>query len=205
MTTSLQNLIETPIDQVGNDLIYTMVKCPSWYPINYTEGGIYDRCFENIKSNVGKTDCHDNDKYDWIQIPTTRSIHTIFLAKPGKEVKKVEYEAKTKYGTVTKWYWTNIIKMNLFLYKSMAQKPMQGFTFGDRKNLLKPLKILDHKWIRKNAGEWEDLEVSSRTNGIKWFCKNCGMTARSQINNPAALFPEKLLTCDEYSIADIIL
>jgi len=199
-------IIDTPIDQVNTELVYGMIQCPKWYPINYTVGGFYDRCLENFRKHAREETLTDNDKYDWVRIPTTSNIHTIWLAKPGKEVKKKPKMVQGRYGFIEKELWTNVVRMDLFLYRSMAEPGVQGFTFGDRQHILKPLKILHHKWIRRTTEAWNDFHAFQKTGSeVGWICDKCGLTGHSHMSNKAALIPDRLLTCDEVCVADIIL
>ncbi len=187
-------LISTPVDQLNEELVYGLIQCPKWYPINYVEGGFFDRCLKNFKEHAKESNLTDNDYYDWVRIPTPSNIHTIWLARPGKTVERKLKTIYTQDGYPKRLEtWVNVVRLDLFFYKSMAQPGVQGFTFGDRTHVLKPLKVLNHKWTK--PGDWHDT----------WKCSKCGLTGRSHEKAEAALIPDKLLTCDEVCVADILL
>lgn len=177
--------------QIENELIYSIVRQIAFVPVKYIEGGIYDRLMENFTHN-SKMELDPDGEYDWINIPLPNKL-LIFLALPGEEPKYVrlnqnERWAKPKYG------YTNIKLINLYYYRSAINKNIQGVTFGDLNNIIKPIKILEHKW--------EQMSVYSDN---QWKCKKCGMVGYSNPKDPSILLPSEYITCDEKIIRNIIL
>jgi hypothetical protein len=199
-------MIKTPIDQINLELIFALIQCPKWHPVNYVVGGIYDRCVENFKSHKDDDVLTDHEKYDWVCVPTSSKIHTIWLAKPGKKVERKYKLINTKTGYHEREVWTNVVRLDLFLYRSITHKNVQGFTFGDRSKILKPLKILEHSWVVKKTESWKDFSSFGLTSKETcWVCSNCGLHGVSKSSTASVVFPDKLITCDEATVADIII
>jgi hypothetical protein len=185
------------IEQTHPDLIFAIIKNPVWTPIPYVVDGIYDRCVANFQEHKKDEVLIDNDKYDWVRIPAASYIRTIYIAKPGKIVEqKYKYYRRSKTDVKCSLVWTNVVRMDLFFYRSMTYKNIQGFTFGDRHNILKPLKILDHHWARTETAAAWDCNT--------WTCAVCGLAGKSHDSNMSALIPEELLTCDEKLVENIL-
>jgi len=180
------------IEQDFPDLIYAIIKQPIWVPVPHISGGIYDRCMNNFKSHRQDPILTGNEEYQWARIPASAYIRNVVLARPGKTVRLKTTQETDKQTIIHNFRWTNVVIINLLLYRSITHKNIQGFTFGDRTNILKPLKMLDHQWTKEIWGS------------NVWKCDVCGIKGTSHHSNESAIIPDKFLTCDEAIIEGII-
>lgn len=197
------------VDQIEDhdDLIYTIVMCPTYEPIKYKPGGAYDRVLKNMQAHSDDELLEDNDKYQWVRVPSPSNLHSVCLVRPDKvpQRRRKEYIAD---GKQKEWnYWTNVVRLDLFFYYSAAYENIQAFTFGDRQRIIKPLKILKHQWEIKHPkyNAFGHRSISLFGHQTEWTCKKCGLSAASRIGNAKAIFPSRMLTCDEAMVRDIIL
>lgn len=210
-TWSALEIINTPIDQINNEcLILTLMQCPTWYPVNYVEGGIYDRCLQNLKNHAKDTDLTDNDIYEWYNIPELNyKRKAIFLQRPGKTPKRKKKLYINKHGRIKESYiWTNIVKLNMYFYRSGSDQQVIAYTFGDKfgDRIIKPLKIIKHKWSTKCNLEWvAKMATDDPSMPVDWKCEICGLRGSSTAASWQAIEPDEPLTCDEMMIKDIIL
>jgi hypothetical protein len=180
--------------QKGSDLIYDLVQVPEWQPIPYITGGLYDRCISNFLENGNKPALPDDDEnYEWYKIPHPSNIVSIRLQKPGKKVEET-YE----YNSYGKEYRkiTGVVRLDIYLYASATHEFLQAFSFGDRNNIIKPFKILNHKW-----------GIINKINKYNyWKCEECGLEGKSKISEfKPPIIPNQMLTCEEIKIKDILL
>jgi hypothetical protein len=203
-------IINTPIDQINNkDLILTLMQCPTWYPVNYIEGGIYDRCFQNMKDHAKDTELTDNHIYEWYHIPEPKKSRTVFLQRPGKIPGRKKKFYVNKHGRIKESFiWTNIVKLNMYFYRSGSDQQIIAYTFGDKfgDRIIKPLKIIKHNWTTKSDLKWVATIVNDDPGyPIIWKCETCGLKGSSAAGSLQAIEPVEPLTCDEAMIKDIIL
>ena len=182
-------------NQFNMELIYTLFHAPAWDPVPYEPDGLYDRCLRNIRENKTIESLSSHDEYQWVRIASGQMQH-VLLAKPNKVVERKEYI--NKRGRLSP-YCTNVIKLEVFFYKSATIKGSFAITYGDKDNVIKPLKILSHNWQSKT--NWQDI-MSIRSNDL--VCSICKLEGQSLVESPFAILPVDMLTCDEVMIKDII-
>ena len=192
------------IKEEHDDLIYQIVKCPNWTPIA-SSSGIYERVLENFKTHKSDENLIDHEEYQWVRVPSSSNIYSVFLVRPGKIPERASSNKMIGGRREYVSYWTNVVRLDLFFYYSATHENVQAFTFGDRQRIIKPLKILNHKWELPPSGinEWNGA-VPMITGQTHWKCSKCGMTATSKLNNGKAILPDQMLTCDEAVVQDIL-
>ena len=181
---------DCPVDQINNDLVFSLVQCPDFFPVKYQEGGLYDRCLFNFREHRKDLELIDNDIYQWVRLPITNQKY-VFLVKPGKEVMEKTWYEDPHLGARYRTRLINIVRLHLLYYKSAVDDNIQAFSFGDSKHMIKPLKVLKHKWKRESFG--------------KFRCKHCDIRGIRIFGTNDLISPIELLTCEENTIKDIIL
>lgn len=202
------DLIECAVDQINNqDLIGTIMELPSWYPIKYLEGGIYDRVLNNYKVNAKNINLPDQDEYDWFRIPNPkRGNKTICLQRPNKQVSRKRKIWLDQRGNLQeRFIWTNIVQLTCYFYRSSIDNKIIAYTFGDKKGnrIIHPFKILKHSWREENKYLLPNRKYLCGEN-LVWICTECGLRGNSRGESPNSIMPIDPLTCDEMMIKDII-
>ena len=207
---------ETFNENIG-DLIHKLASLPNWMPLKYATNGIYDAVLENFIASKNE-ELTENEEYQWVRIQMPSNIHSVRLARPNK---KVEVKTLITESYRTTRALTNVVRLDVYFYRSAVYPDVQAFTFGDTKNLIKPIKKLNHAWKKslydqKNKGYIALGNDYSRTiyndsirkmggREIIYACETCKLKGIASSTQEKAIFPEKMMTCDEVMIKDILI
>jgi hypothetical protein len=188
----IPNPIEDKLNEKDYNLIWTLnsVKI-SWSVIPYVSDGIYDKVLNNIKENK-------NTKLgDWYRVNHFKSDKVVLLQKPGKRVYttcKPVINIKLNNSDIVNSYH-GVVKLSLYFYLNATDKNLQGFTFGDSNNVIKPFLVFDHKWRMKEFDKNYKIYV----------CEDCEMIGRHKYKNDEnIIIPEEFYTCEEYKVKNIL-
>ena len=87
----------------------------------------------------------------------------------------------------------------MYFYHSVSTGE-QAITFGDSKNILKPIKRLKHDWQKV-----KDIVFTNQTLGKLYECKKCGIKGVSEYQKGYSIIvPDKFMPCEEVIIEDIL-
>jgi len=187
----------TEINQnASEDLVYNLSCVPSWMIVPYVAGGLYDRVQENFSKYKHEELLINQEYHRWFRRPSTQHINfnlntRVRLLKP--EAKK----AKT-YTEIRKP--ENLEMLDMVIYDSASDLSISAITWVTSSNIIKPMKIFGHIWEK----------VKNNRDANMFKCSNCGMIGRGKFYTAnhmrvkSAICPDKLLTCEEKIIEDIV-
>jgi len=180
---------KTPsISQDNPDLIYNLSNMPSWLYVEYISGGLYDRVIANDEEYKNEPVLFEQDEFQWVR--QTLSSSNINIVTKVNLLKKESYNDKG-YFTVKD---DSLFYLELIFWKSSVYKNIQAVSWHNSNLIIKPIKILKH--------EWEAVVAGSAKSSYK--CKVCDMVGYKVTNTRSAILPEKLLTCDQKIIENIL-
>lgn len=219
-STAMVERLSSPNDyeDIMNGL-YSVKQLP-YNLVPYRTEGLYDKIAKSMKEHRNELEMPDQDRYDWFQINFSWKLaFQVCLMKPGFD--RVSIKVFSKDGE-TFYKHVNYVKLNMKWYYSTKEK-CNAVTFADSTNIIKPMKILAHDWEDYgNVDMPEGYEYLMNVKPIyhsrydsperNKICKKCGLLGssyygRDMAGNPSlkyVIMPEKLLTCTEYTIDDIL-
>lgn len=185
-------------DQNIPDLIYNLSLMPSWMYLPYEKDGLYDRVMQNNLENKDLPLVLENDEYQWFRQPLPSGINNtvrVTLIRPGIDDSLGIYSLSSK----------ETLTLELAYWKSTTYKNIQAVSWVNSEVNIKPFKILKHEW------EINHISLNRiKENIVNYICKKCNMKAgrttysSNSLRVPSAILPNKLLTCEQAIIEDII-
>ena len=186
------------IDQnESDDLVYDLSKMPGWCKIPYISGGLYDRIQENLRQHTNQPLLTEQDEYQWFRRPSSNINNNITtcveLLKPG--VKETDYSYIMPRSESNKL----MLPVHLAFYDSATDINIHAVTWTSTSFAVKPIKILKHDWHKITFSD-----VS------RYKCTECGLTGSGRFftanyaSVKSAICPDRLLTCEQEVVRDII-
>jgi len=181
----------------SDDLIYDLSNMPDWCKIPYIVGGLYDRIQKNLREHAEQPLLVQQDEYQWFRRPSSNINNNITtcveLLKPG--VKATDYSYTTPRNELNKL----ILPVNLVFYDSATDIHIHAATWTSTSFTIKPIKILKHDWHKIMFGD-----IS------RYKCTACGLLGSGRFFSAnftkvkSAICPDRLLTCEQEIVRDII-
>jgi hypothetical protein len=164
----------------SDDLIYDLSLVPNWLAIPYVLGGLLDRIKQNFNEHTREVLLPDQNEYHWFR-------------KPSPSPHIIRFESKAIGGKDK--------SLELALYSSAANIEIQAFTWINLDGeAIKPIKIIKHDWYKYKCETGETI----------YKCDKCEMRGRgkyflsNQIQIGSGIRPDRLLTCEQEIVRDIV-
>lgn len=193
---------DSSFNKFEGSVISQLLRCPQHEVIPYVKNGLYD-CVAHIFKQT-RFDNIDLNNSNWVRLKDN-VLHNVLLAKPtGKPTANfININNMSSCGFLSVNYKSyfqidNVARLSLMVYHSKTYN-YQAITFGDSKNILKPLKIIDHDWKRISG-----CYIHGAVGSI-FECSKCGIKGASKAEKGLQIIvPQQFVSCDEYTIMDIL-